>query len=198
MIDKLSNSVLGYLLNKEVIRNDNIVKEYYKYGIEITISSIISLLLIFVIGAGTNCIFESIVFLVFFIPIRQYTGGYHANTYFKCNLSMCIIFSSVIIIYKNLYCNMQEYSCLAVSILCSIVYIIFCPVENLKKPICPQKRKSYKVLGAMLGICYGIIAAILTALKYKTGLLIMLTLLAVTVLVIAGVISKKGEECDKE
>ncbi|MBR6923918.1 MAG: accessory gene regulator B family protein [Oscillospiraceae bacterium] len=107
MIDKLSNSVLGYLLNKEVIRNEKVVKEYYKYGIEITISSIISLFLIFLIGAGTNCIFEGLVFLVFFIPIRQYTGGYHANTYFKCNLSMCIIFSSVMMIYKNVNCNMQ-------------------------------------------------------------------------------------------
>ena len=95
MIKKLSQYILQYLLRNNVIENTQDEKEYYQYGIEITISSVLNILLILGIGLVTRNILENVIFLLFFIPIRQFTGGFYANTYFKCNLSFCIVFSIV-------------------------------------------------------------------------------------------------------
>ena len=53
MIKKLSQYILRYLLHNDVIKDTNDEKEYYQYGIEITISSILNIILILVIGLIT-------------------------------------------------------------------------------------------------------------------------------------------------
>ena len=50
MIESLSNRVLQLLVDAEVINETEEVMEYYKYGIEITISSILNIVIILLIG----------------------------------------------------------------------------------------------------------------------------------------------------
>ncbi|MCM1228262.1 MAG: accessory gene regulator B family protein [Clostridium sp.] len=90
MIKKLTNHVLEYLISSNVIENDDESKDYYQYGIEITISSLLNIVLIVAIGIVSGNILESILFLSCFVPLRQFTGGFHAKTYFLCNLSFSI------------------------------------------------------------------------------------------------------------
>ena len=91
MISKVSSNILNYLIRNEVINDTEEERNYYQYGIEITISSALNFFLVFLIGAVTRNILESIVFMIFFVPIRQITGGYHAKTYFRCNLYLCMM-----------------------------------------------------------------------------------------------------------
>ncbi|MDD6082892.1 MAG: accessory gene regulator B family protein [Oscillospiraceae bacterium] len=198
MISKVSSNILNYLIRNEVINDTEEERNYYQYGIEITISSALNFFLVFLIGAVTRNILESIVFMIFFVPIRQITGGYHAKTYFRCNLYLCMVFVSILLLYRFTNEYITSYSAILISFICSSVFVAGCPVENPNKPIPAEKRVFYKIMAAVLGICYGIIAAVLTALSYKTGMLILLTLLAVAMLVIIAVIEKKGGSSDEE
>lgn len=90
MIKKLTNHILSYLISSNAIDDNEETKDYYRYGIEITISSLINILLIIIIGIVSGNALESIVFLACFIPLRQFTGGFHAKTYFLCNLSFAV------------------------------------------------------------------------------------------------------------
>ena len=67
MIEKLSQRILQYLLHSGVIEDTNDEKEYYQYGIEITVSSILNVVLILGIGLITWNFFESLIFLLLFI-----------------------------------------------------------------------------------------------------------------------------------
>lgn len=74
MIKKLTNHILSYLISSNAIDDNEETKDYYRYGIEITISSLINILLIIIIGIVSGNALESIVFLACFIPLRQFTG----------------------------------------------------------------------------------------------------------------------------
>lgn len=50
MIKKLTNHILSYLISSNAIDDNEETKDYYRYGIEITISSLINILLIIIIG----------------------------------------------------------------------------------------------------------------------------------------------------
>lgn len=100
MIKKLTNHILSYLISSNAIDDNEETKDYYRYGIEITISSLINILLIIIIGIVSGNALESIVFLACFIPLRQFTGGFHAKTYFLCNLSFAVSFIILLIVYK--------------------------------------------------------------------------------------------------
>lgn len=109
MIKKLTNHILSYLISSNAIDDNEETKDYYRYGIEITISSLINILLIIIIGIVSGNALESIVFLACFIPLRQFTGGFHAKTYFLCNLSFAVSFIILLIVYK--FTNQNVYSC---------------------------------------------------------------------------------------
>lgn len=192
MISHISEQMLQYLLKSRVINDSDEEKEYYRYGIEITISSLLNIILIIGIGIIFRNVFESIIFLSFFMLIRQFTGGYHADTYFKCNLSVCISFISVLIMYHSTYEKITISLSVYISILCVAIILFLCPIENVNKPIPKYKRNFFKYVSAILGIVYGIIGTVLISLSIKYGVLILYTLVLVTALIIAAIIKDRG------
>lgn len=81
MIVKLSKLITKVLLNQKSISEKDI--DIYQYGIEITISSLLNIALIVIVSLITNSLFSGLIFLSTFILLRQFTGGYHAESYFK-------------------------------------------------------------------------------------------------------------------
>ncbi len=65
--------------------------EIYQYGFEIIISTTIGFLITLLIGFLFQMKLLSVLYYGIFVLIRQLTGGYHADSYLKCNL----IFSGV-------------------------------------------------------------------------------------------------------
>lgn len=130
MIKKLTNHILSYLISSNAINDNEETKDYYRYGIEITISSLINILLIIIIGIVSGNALESIVFLACFIPLRQFTGGFHAKTYFLCNLSFAVSFIILLIVYKFTNQYVTSYIVFLIIIFSCIIFFSECPVEN--------------------------------------------------------------------
>ena len=61
-------------------------KAVFIYGCELTLSTIASVLSIIILSIFLNAIYSSFVFLLVFIGIRLFAGGYHAKTYSHCFL----------------------------------------------------------------------------------------------------------------
>lgn len=198
MISHISEQILKYLLRSNVINDSNDEKEYYRYGIEITVSSLLNVILIIFIGILFQSVIESIIFLIFFMLIRQFTGGFHADTYFKCNFSFCISFISVLIMYHFTEENVTVWISVLISVLCIAIILIACPIENINKPIPKHKRKFHKCLAGILGTGYGITGTILIALSNKYGVLIVYTLVLVTLLIIAAIIKERRRKYAEE
>lgn len=190
MIEKISNAVIKYMLKHGAISEIDENKEYYQYGVEITISSVINIILILCIGLIFRSFTESVLFLLLFIPIRQYTGGYHANTYFKCNLTFAVSFSLLLIFYHFTNRILTSYFAILIVYVCVLTIIFTCPIENPNKPIPQEKRKGHKIIAVTLGAIYGIIGVVLVVFANKYGALILYTLLLVTVLILAALIQK--------
>lgn len=196
MIQKISERILNYLLTGQVIENTADDKEYYQYGIEIIVSSVISIILIMLIGVLTKNIVESVIFLICFIPLRQFTGGFHADTYLKCNTSFCIVFLSVLLLYHATAKYLHTSISILIALVCVSVIIVLCPVEHINKPIPDNRKKYYKIMAAVLGSSYGIIGTVLTAFSNMYGSLILYILLLVTALIVAAKI--KPGRCKNE
>ena len=144
-MNNLVSRILSFLTKQKVINQDEDTQAFYRYGIELCISSILNILLVLIIGVILNCILESIVFLVIFIFLRSFMGGYHASTYFRCNLLMCTSFTLLFLIYDKITLTNTFF------FIISIIYIfvstlIFCPVENPNKPIPPKKQGKLKII----------------------------------------------------
>lgn len=188
MIQKVSQKVLTYLINKKVVSNNIEDIKYYQYGIEITVSSILNVLLIFFWGILFGYIVESIVFLFFFIPIRQFTGGFHAKTYFRCNLILSISYIAVLIVYYLTNTILTSHISILITFSSALIILFRCPIEHKNKPITQKKKKTHKIIAMTLCVVYGITGTALVVLSNKYGSMIIYTLSLVTMLIIAALI----------
>lgn len=193
MINKISSQLVDYLIKSNVISSED-ERAYYKYGIEITVSSILNIILILLCGLILNCLIESLIFLTVFIPIRKYTGGFHAETYFKCNFTFCISYIMMICTYKITYGIVSTHFLFLIVVSCIIIIAFKCPVENENKPLSEEDKKKYRVRAVTLGTMYGFIGFALSVLSNKYGVLILYTLSLVTVLII--LVHKEVKEND--
>ena len=78
MITSISKKLASYLSRKNIIDKDK--KEIYQYGYEVLISGLIGFAIVIILGILMNRFIESLLFLGVFVPVRQLTGGYHADS----------------------------------------------------------------------------------------------------------------------
>ena len=84
MIKIIANWILNLVCKNCDIPND--LREAYQYGIGITISSIFNILLILLTSLLFRDVLSGVIFLLCFISLRTYSGGYHATTYLRCSI----------------------------------------------------------------------------------------------------------------
>lgn len=197
----LVSKIVTFLTEQEVISSESDVQDFYRYGIEISISSFLNIFLVLLLEIIINHIAESIIFLLLFILIRSFTGGYHADTYFRCNLLMGITF--ILTVLANcMFSNKLSLSIIIVLIcVTELIVSVLGPIENKNKPIDDSKKIKLKITGtAMTSIinCAGLILRE----SYLGTMIIFTTFLIVLLMIAAKVKEAKiqergGNSCEK-
>lgn len=82
MFKKTACKITQRLCEKGIISESDF--DLYEYGFNMRITVLLNLISTIVIGVIAGKVFESIAFLVFYIPLRSYAGGYHASTPRRC------------------------------------------------------------------------------------------------------------------
>lgn len=187
---RLVSIILNFMIKNNVISKDTEEIEFYRYGIEITLSSLINIALISIIGIVTNYTFESTMFLAVFIIMRSFTGGYHANTYIKCNLVISISFVILLLIFKIIR-HISLKSIILIAIFQVVTIVLLAPIENKNKPI--ENRTVYKIISTVLSVVLSAISIVLIIKGVDLGLIILLTLALVSIFIIYARFMKRGD-----
>lgn len=190
MINKLSSLISSKFVEHNIISKS--VKDVYRYGIEITISSIIGFIITCLIGLLFRMLMQTMLFYVIFILLRSMTGGYHAKTYLKCNFIFSIITLFIVTFSKAAYEMQISFGILTLLFLPSIaIFIWIAPVENVNKPIKAEKRVYWK----SISIVTSVLLYLLSLLLYKSqhtleATVIVITIFSVSILCMIPIIQK--------
>ncbi|MCC0647469.1 accessory gene regulator B family protein [Clostridioides sp. ZZV15-6598] len=142
MFKRYADKMTSVLIYNNMI--DNNESRVYSYGFEILIAFIVNittiLLLGFLFGKFTYISF----FLICYCPIRQFSGGYHANNYFRCLLTFVFIILSTIFIIENLNVDLFKNIIMIIASISWIGICIMCPVEHKSNPINEVEKLTYK------------------------------------------------------
>lgn len=160
--------------------------DVYRYGFEITISSILNIILVLCCGIIMDDVLASVVYLFVFILIRIFTGGYHATSYLRCNIVMVVSFLLTYALYRVLIGLNTDIRILEAILLANgLPIIIFSPVKNPHKELTPKKAKKFRVISIVIYICLSVLAltAILFEIQYGTLIIVTLTTVSVMILV---------------
>lgn len=174
MVQWLSSKIITFISKFMEISPD--MREAYQYGVEITVSSIFNIILVLICSLALGDVLAGVIYLFIFIFLRSFTGGYHATTYLRCNITMVVTFLITCISYKLIiYYELSLYICEAIALIDLIPIIIFSPVANKHKPLSDTQRKRAYKLSLLIASVLSLIGLILYTLEISVGAMIIIT-----------------------
>lgn len=160
-IDELSDKICDIQNISEKSKREEI-----GYGLEVLLSTIISVMSAMVVALFFGMFKECIAFLVVFMPLRTYTGGYHASTHIRCFFALMIdMLLGVLIMH---FCNRSMYIASWVMIaVATVIIVAFSPIVHKNHPMSKRqqimsRKKSIAILFVIV-----LIMSIVTLLKQK-------------------------------
>lgn len=193
MIHKLSTLISDQFEKHGIISNET--KEVYTYGVEITISSLIGLIIAITIGIVFRCFTQSMIYYVIFVALRSITGGYHASTYLKCNIIFSLISLFTLLVSKAASEIQLSVGIITMFFLHAIaIFLWLAPVENPNKPIEKNKRIYLKLISVVIAIFLYILSILLYINQYNfESAIAIITVFVVSILCMIPLIQKGGK-----
>jgi hypothetical protein len=189
---KITDKIFCAMKNKNIVVDEEVVK----YGLEIISTKVLFAIIIVSIGILTKCFLESIIYTITFSLLRQYGGGYHAETKQKCFVLSVLMLICAIFIIKTAQ-SFDVFIILEVVItFLSVIYIITtAPIDTPNKRLDADELRIYGkrtgitvcILVIILGICLYIKA-------YRFSTAIMIGIIMEAYLMLKGQINNKRIE----
>ncbi|OFV69284.1 accessory gene regulator protein B [Acetobacterium wieringae] len=94
------------------------------------------------IGIVLNMVWESIIFLLTFVPLRFNAGGYHAKTQLRCYLYSVAMITATLMGIKII--PWTGIICIALTLFVGTIIFFLAPVEAANKPLGQVEKAVYK------------------------------------------------------
>ena len=195
MVESCANKITSFLICSKTIEE----KEYdlYLYGFKTLIAFIVNIVVILFIGYILNRFKETALFLLCYCPIRQFTGGYHADTHVGCNVCYCGTYMiSLLMLRIQMYVRGTIITWL-IALAGYLIIVLNAPLEHHNKKLTMEQKEKYMIVSAVLGIASMLISFILNiigvVIRYgKYSFLCQISLYINTMLLIIGLLLLLG------
>lgn len=197
MITKIANKLTIFLVNREIISREDI--PIYVYGYEALFASMVNFILVLTLGIILHQGWQPIVFFVVFALTRVYSGGYHAQSYLKCNLILASVYIITTTLVEALVYTESDYTIVVFVLFYLSVILKFAPVPNSKKQTSEAEGVKFREKILLLSVIWTILMLIFSFVFFKVALTVAITLFVVAVLiVIQHIISREEGIYDEE
>ncbi len=191
MLSKTANYLARRLLNNNVIKEDSF--DIYVYGFELLISFLFSTLLVIASGIIIGKLLETLAFLVVFIFLRSYSGGYHAKKYSICTIVTLGVYAAVILLSS--FINVNAVSYLLLWIVGFTLLFLWAPIENPNKEITNKRKIIYKWISILLFVIFLVVGILFIQLYPQISNTVFFTLCADIILMLPEKL-RKGDKKD--
>lgn len=183
VIHKFAQMIADYLCNNETIKEEE--KDIYIYGYEIMLSNIVNFMIILSLGLFLNQLIDGFLFYITFIITRQYCGGYHANTYLKCNLIFGFLCLLTLFFSNILYPYISFISLMILFFIYIGCIFEYAPIDNEYKRLSEEDKKKYRKISIWISILWLVVDILLffTAKEYAITLTITLVIIAMLMVI---------------
>lgn len=192
-MEKEGEAVVSEFLAKRItmvfIRKFQIKEEdwdLYYLGIEVIVTTALTSLMIMALGITLRNFFGSVAFLLCFMSIRGYCGGYHAKTRIRCFFVsvLCYLLSFGMMKGLLLLPEIAQDVLIAIGVATAFVHFAkLAPVENPNKRIREEMKERNKIMSfAMLVGWYLICSVFVFAGQYGISTQIWATIEIIAVL----------------
>lgn len=134
-VSEISEKIADFFVEKEVISEDDY--KIYRYGADVFIENYFMTFILIFIGGVIGKGICTITYILTFVSVRRYSGGYHASTKAGCHI-VTLGNWMIVILFVSLQQKYHVIEWWTACIICILVYgimYLLVPVENVKKKL---------------------------------------------------------------
>lgn len=184
MIAKLSHIIADFFIRQKVVPEEH--REIYEYGFELSISSVIGIIIVLAIGLISGKFWESIVFYIVFCFTRLFTGGFHAPNHLLCKITFAGALLGVLVIDWLLH-GIEDYYWFVLHFYSLVIVCQFAPIENPNKELTKRQKVRCKVISIITMAVWLAVMFLFRSLGSELDHIVALTLFCVANLMLLGI-----------
>lgn len=185
MFRGVSAKLTEKLISLKTIDSDD--REIYEFGIQHIFITLLNLITVLIIGFLLQSTKEALVFIVAFVPLRIFAGGFHFSTPTKCYIFSSCFVAAVLLAMRYYSIPLLIY-CLLYG-MAGIVILVFSPVEDKNKPLDPIEKKVYRKRTIIVFAAESFVLLIFYFAKIQFAVKsIMISTIALSLMILLGII----------
>lgn len=151
-------------LSKRIVRHyckgkDSNENELYVFGINQCLNMLLNIITALFIGILSGNVLQILLFMLAYIPLRSYAGGWHSRTPLRCYIFSIVMLIVVSIGFK--YLSIAAWVYYAVLALAFVIVLVLSPVEDKNKPLDELEYKVYKKRAVIIAAVELVISGLL-------------------------------------
>lgn len=192
MISKLAKNIAHFFVIHKITEESKEI--IYAYGLELLISDVLNTIIVLLIALLSHTLPVVIVFVATFMGLRQFVGGYHANSHTSCMFTLVI----VMLFFSYGICNITEKlaQIFSISFTAIALPIIFCiaPVPHPNKPMSKEKGIRLRKRSYILAFALSAAVVVLLIFQYqKLSLYVSSGILLSAIMALLGRFLNRGD-----
>lgn len=132
-------NIVDWMVEENIISEDN--REVYRFGITHGLLYLVNIVTFLGIGLILETFWGVLIYIVCYVFIRSYAGGYHSETHLGCYFFSSGMVGSIALLMR--YIDINSYVKMAVGCLTVIFLLLLSPVEDVHKPLDDLEKKVY-------------------------------------------------------
>lgn len=164
MVSELSRKIVDSLVKKEIILPEQ--QEIYLFGTEQVITTAINFATTIFLGICFGELLHALLFLVAFMILRSYSGGFHASTPLKCYIMS--VFSILAALSAIKFLEYNNLICIGLISFSGAVIFCLAPVDTENKPLDEIEKIIYRKKALIIWFVQAAAACIAIPLSFST------------------------------
>lgn len=166
MFEYIAESLVFILIKYKKV--DIADRDIYIYGLEVILLNGLLMISFLIMSIWFDMLFHFGAFIIFFVPLRVFVGGYHAKHSETCFIMSNVMYLVSLAIVKNSESLHRNTALIILTILALIIMFVWSPVKNKNRPLADyQYKRNKKITFVMIVIDF---ALLLVLLKYNLNI----------------------------
>ncbi len=192
MLQKLSKQIVSWQIDRRILTPEK--RALYEYAYEAMFHQILNIAIACIIAVWQHAFAAAAVFLVSYIPMRSYGGGYHAKTNMRCTVMSSILIFLVCWGERRIPDGMTMPMLLTAFGISGLLLLLCAPIEDRNKPLDDQERAHYRQWGGRIWLIEAFAGLVFCVCHMRAGITLALSHLIFSLMLCAGIWKYRVQE----
>lgn len=192
----IAKRMAAFFVRRGIISEERQTVEIYEYGLELILADLINFAMILLISSMLQGVGSGILYLMCFVSVRIFSGGFHARTHLRCGIAMVLFYLLFVLVCRGIISVGAEVLIVG-TMIAYIPLLKWVPVRNENRPLNDSKRRKNRYRAIVSYIAWTITATLFVSFGMQWGKEILLTLWVVSINIIFAQFVKFVEGCER-